>query len=105
MLGRDIVRVHKVRQQVSGPHNAPFAQRLDLGWVIVGDVCLGNAHRPAVGTFKTNVLENGRPTFLKPCEGLMKLTENMSQGGEQKNPPHKASLESLGLQVFGENQR
>ena len=67
LLGRDIVRVHKVRQQVSGPHNAPFAQRLDLGWVIVGDVCLGNAHRPAVGTFKTNVLENGRPTFLKPC--------------------------------------
>ena len=69
---------------------------------IVGDVYLGNAHRPAVGTFKTNVLENGRPTFLKPCEGLMKLTENMSQGGEQKNPPHKASLESLGLQDFKE---
>ncbi|XP_030209647.1 uncharacterized protein LOC115541880 [Gadus morhua] len=102
LLGRDIVRVHKVRQQVSGPHNAPFAQRLDLGWVIVGDVCLGNAHRPAVGTFKTNVLENGRPTFLKPCKGFMKLTEDMSQGGAQKNPPHKTSLESLGLQVFNE---
>ena len=43
LLGRDIVRVHKVRQQVNGPHNAPFAQRLDLGWVL--DVCLGNAHR------------------------------------------------------------
>lgn len=31
LLGRDIVRIHKVRQQVNGPHNAPFAQRLDFG--------------------------------------------------------------------------
>lgn len=31
LLGRDIVRLHKVRQQVNGPHDAPFAQRLDLG--------------------------------------------------------------------------
>lgn len=35
LLGRDILRVHKVRQQVNGPHNAPFAQRLDLGWVLI----------------------------------------------------------------------
>lgn len=41
LLGRDILRVHKVRSQINGPHNAPYAQRLDLGWVIVGDVCLG----------------------------------------------------------------
>ena len=31
LLGRDIIRVHKVREQVNGPHNAPFAQCLDLG--------------------------------------------------------------------------
>lgn len=31
LLRRDIVRVHKVHQLVSGPHNAPFAQKLDLG--------------------------------------------------------------------------
>ena len=64
LLGRDIVRVHKVRQHVSGPHNSPFAQKMDLGWVLVGDVCLGNTHKPAVGTVKTNVLENGRPSIL-----------------------------------------
>lgn len=46
LLGRDILRVHKVRRQLNGPHNAPYAQKLDLGWVIVGDVCLGNAHKP-----------------------------------------------------------
>ena len=38
-----------------------FEQRLDLGWVLVGEVCLGNAHKPSVSTFKTNVMENVRP--------------------------------------------
>lgn len=48
LLGRDIVRVHKVRQQVNGPYDALFAQRLDLGWVIVGEVCLDSAHKSTV---------------------------------------------------------
>ncbi|KAM6948701.1 importin-13-like [Aplochiton taeniatus] len=78
--------------------------KLDLGWVLIGDVCLGNAHKPAVSTFKTSVLENGRPSILKPCEGFVKLTEDMSHGREQKNKPHKASLEALGLQVFNETE-
>lgn len=34
----------------------------------VGDVCLGGAHKPTVSTFKTSVLENGRPSFLTPCK-------------------------------------
>ena len=55
LLGRDIIRVHKVRKQINGPHNAPFAQCLDLGWVIVGEVCINNAHNPNVKRFwKTN---------------------------------------------------
>ncbi len=104
LLGRDMVRVHKVQQQVSGPHNAPFAQRLDLGWVLVGDVCLGNAHKPAVSAYKTNVLENGRPSILRPCEGFMKLNEDVFHGREQESKPNKASLETLGLQVFTETE-
>ena len=66
LLGRDIIRAHKVRELVNGPHNAPFAQRLDLGWVLVGEVCLGKAHIPTVNTFKTTVLDNGRPSLLEP---------------------------------------
>lgn len=42
LLGHDILRVHKPRQQVNGPHDTPFAHKLDLGWVLVGDVHLGN---------------------------------------------------------------
>ncbi|KAJ8349415.1 hypothetical protein SKAU_G00245450 [Synaphobranchus kaupii] len=35
LLGRDILQVHKVREQRNGPHSAPYAQRLDLGWVVI----------------------------------------------------------------------
>ncbi|CAE1305246.1 unnamed protein product [Acanthosepion pharaonis] len=41
LLGRDIIEVHKVHAQINGPHSAPYAQKLDMGWVIVGNVCLG----------------------------------------------------------------
>lgn len=68
LLGRDILRVHKVRGQISGPGSTPFAQRLDQGWVVIGNVCLGGAHRPLqVGSYKTTVLENGRARNLQPC--------------------------------------
>lgn len=56
LLGRDIIRVHKVREQVNRPHNVPFAQCLDLGWVIVGEVCIDNIHKPKVNAFKIHVL-------------------------------------------------
>ena len=71
LLGRDVLRAHKVRQQVNGPHNAPFAQRLDLGWVVIGEVCLGNVHKPTVNTFKTNMLNSGRHSIFQPCTSFM----------------------------------
>ena len=42
-----------------------FGQKLPLGWVIIGDVCLGKAHKPEVGgVCKTTVLSNGRNSLL-----------------------------------------
>lgn len=61
----------------------PFTQRSDLGWVIVGDVCLGNAHKVNVSVFKTNLLENGRPSYLTPCKSFIKLKDKVCHGGEQ----------------------
>ncbi|XP_062413903.1 uncharacterized protein LOC134105319 [Pungitius pungitius] len=79
LLGRDIIRVHKVREQINGPHDAPYAQRLDLGWVIVGDVCLGNVHKPSiVNTFFTSTLENGRPSLFQPCPNRLLIKERYS---------------------------
>lgn len=55
-----VLQVHKVRDQHNGRNNAPYAQKLDLSWVVVGDLCLGAAHKPKeVSIYQTNVLENG----------------------------------------------
>ncbi|XP_052406346.1 uncharacterized protein LOC127952103 [Carassius gibelio] len=80
LLGRDILQVHKVREQISGPGDAPFAQRLDLGWVIIGDVCLGGAHRTQeVRSYKTAIFENGRTSYLQPCNNQIKIKEVFEQ--------------------------
>ncbi|XP_054872108.1 uncharacterized protein LOC129350233 [Amphiprion ocellaris] len=105
LLGRDIIQVHKARQQVNGPHSAPFAQRLDLGWVIVGEVCL-NAHKPTVNVYKTHMLCNGRPSLLTPCPNSINVKELPCYGGERKNnlckrnsKPHMTE-QGLGDKVF-----
>ncbi|KAI2661156.1 hypothetical protein H4Q32_030204 [Labeo rohita] len=110
LLGRDMIRVHKVRQQINGPHDAPFAQRLDLGWVIVGDVCIERAHKPMVSVFKTHILDNGRPSLLTPCQSHIKVKEKLCHGGEHKSGvfPHAfnhategvQAEDKLGLKVF-----
>eukprot|EP00064_Thunnus_orientalis_P019268 superscaffoldBa00004744_g19384 len=81
LQGHDILRVHKVRKRVNGPHNAPFAFKLDLGWVLVGDVCLGSSHMPRVQCFKTSVLEDGRPSIFTPCENRIHLKEMANNKG------------------------
>lgn len=53
LLGRDLLRAPKVRKQISSPGNTLFAQKLDLGWVLVGEVFLGNTHKPTVYNFTT----------------------------------------------------
>ncbi|XP_064469540.1 uncharacterized protein LOC135384259 [Ornithodoros turicata] len=75
LLGRDLVQAHKVRQQRNGPNHAPFAQKLDLGWVIVGDVCIERLRTPQVCTFATTVLQNGRPSYFTPCPNHMIVKE------------------------------
>ncbi|KAL0146553.1 hypothetical protein M9458_058184 [Cirrhinus mrigala] len=56
LLGRDIIEVHKVLEQRSGPPHAPFAQKLALGWVIVGDVCL-NEQKLKTTHIKSNMTD------------------------------------------------
>ncbi|XP_073492566.1 uncharacterized protein [Aquarana catesbeiana] len=76
LLGRDIIRVHKVRKQINGPHNSPYAQKLDLGWVIIGNVCLGSVHKPtSVNSLFTKTLEGGRPSLFQPCTNRFLVRE------------------------------
>ncbi|XP_076861369.1 uncharacterized protein LOC143514271 [Brachyhypopomus gauderio] len=104
LLGRDILQVHKVRQQHNGPPSAPFAQKHDLGWVIVGDVCLSGAHSPkTVNTFKTCFMENGRPSCMNPCLNVVKVKEDLSQSFKQDIPWSCATVrqeDHLGRTVF-----
>lgn len=80
LLGRDVLSLHKVREQRNGPHNSPYAQRLDLGWVIVGELCLGGAHKTQeVNAYKTHVLQNGRPSIFKPCTNSIHVKERLSE--------------------------
>lgn len=88
LLGRDIIRVHKVRKQVNGPHDLPYAQKLDLGWVIVGNVCLGNVHRPlTIRTFHTNTTELQRPTLFDACPNVFHVKERFSDTQVTSEPP------------------
>ncbi len=89
LLGRDIIRIHLVRKQINGPHDAPYVQQIDLGWVVVGDVCIGKVHKPdkTVNTFFANTLENGRPSLFKPCPNLYNVRERF-------NDTHMSGLHS-----------
>ncbi|XP_033111446.1 uncharacterized protein LOC117112468 [Anneissia japonica] len=68
LLGRDAPQVHKVREVRNGHNNSPWGHRLDLGWVVIGEVCIGKAHHSnTVNTFRTHVLPNGRPSCFESC--------------------------------------
>ncbi len=76
LLGRDILSVHKVREQYNGPGNTPYAQRLDLGWVIVGEVCMGGVHKYEIANvFRTNILQNGHTSFFPSCSKGIQVKE------------------------------
>ncbi|XP_064470080.1 uncharacterized protein LOC135384826 [Ornithodoros turicata] len=68
---------------MNGPNNAPYAQRLDLGWVIVGDACISGVRKPiSVSTFTTTLLENGRASTFIPCPSHIHIKEKVVQDGQ-----------------------
>ncbi|XP_071956865.1 uncharacterized protein [Antedon mediterranea] len=79
LLGRDAAQAHKVREVRNGPNHSPWGQRLDLGWMVIGDVCLGGAHQKNVVTANRNhikVLRNGRPSAMfTTCKGMISAKE------------------------------
>lgn len=76
LIGRDILWVLKARSQINGPHNAPYAQNLNLEWVMIGEVCFGDAHKPSsVNSMLTCTLENGRPSLFQPCRNHFFIKE------------------------------
>ncbi|KAK3084088.1 hypothetical protein FSP39_007909 [Pinctada imbricata] len=77
LIGRDLLRAHYVQEQIIGPMETPFAQKLCLGWVIVGEVCLDKRHTPeTVRSFKTNVFRDGRGSIFEPCNNDLNIQED-----------------------------
>ena len=80
LIGRDLIEAHHVLDQKIGPRNSPYAQKLSLGWVIIGETCLGKMHRPdAINVKKTYVLEDGRESIFKPCGNEFLIQECVSK--------------------------
>lgn len=74
LIGRNLSETHHVRDQRIRTRNVPFAQRLNLGWVVVGYVCLGNFHKPTtVASFKTTLIDSHRETIFKLRSNVFQL--------------------------------
>ena len=100
IVGRDIPSLHKVHESRNGPRNAPWGQRLDLGWVVLGNNCVDRDHKQVeISSFKTQVLYNGRPSLFIPFQTASTLsTIPLRQPGASKRktppppPPHRQPL-------------
>ncbi|XP_046562259.1 uncharacterized protein LOC124271225 [Haliotis rubra] len=67
LIERNMTEGFHVKDQRVGLKHSPYAQRLPLGWVVIGETCLGKQHiTDAVNVNKTYT-SYGRPTLLKPC--------------------------------------
>ncbi|XP_062603305.1 uncharacterized protein LOC134265079 [Saccostrea cucullata] len=82
LIGRDLPEVHHVLEQKTGPRTAPFAQRLPLGWVVIGNVCLGDTCTPSAvaSVNKTTILSSGRPSAFEPCDNHLAVSINTGKG-------------------------
>ncbi|XP_056020363.1 uncharacterized protein LOC125680242 [Ostrea edulis] len=76
LIGRDLGDAHHIIEQRIGPSQSPYAQKLGLGWVVIGEVCLGRTHRPEIVIAnKVTILPNGRTTVCDPCTSNIAVKE------------------------------
>ncbi|XP_062603957.1 uncharacterized protein LOC134265758 [Saccostrea cucullata] len=77
LLGRDIISVHHVQDQRIGNSSSPYGQKLNLGWVIIGETCIGRAHKSdQVNVNKTFILHDGQPSLHHPCVNNIHIRES-----------------------------
>jgi hypothetical protein len=77
LIGRDVISAHHVLDQRLGGDSVPYTQKLLLGWVVIGESCLGKVHRKeTICVNKTSVFPNGRATFLQPYENAFIVKED-----------------------------
>ena len=94
LLGRDAPELLKVWEFKNGPKGAPWAQKLSLGWTIIGQMCLYIVGGPAhVLACRTSLLSaNNREPWEKhmeparyelvPCLNQFRIKESFSERRE-----------------------
>lgn len=69
LVGRDLLPAHHILDQRLGDSDSPFAHRLHLGWVVIGEVCYGASHsQESLSVCKTYTRTNGRTSLMETCE-------------------------------------
>lgn len=82
LLGRDIISVHYVQDQRIGGSNSPYGQKISLGWVIVGETCIGRAHKSSqVNVNQTAIFSSKQGTTTN--QGNQLKTDNLKQSWKQ----------------------
>lgn len=101
LSGRDLIRVHKVREQING-----------LGHC--GGCVLGHVHKPSdVNVYKANVLINDHASFLRPCPNSIHVKEDYDGRTQHHSTTFPACevntslhgrTDNLGSSVFGRSK-
>lgn len=101
LVGRDAIDAHHVLEQVLGPPNSSFAQRLTLGWAIIGDRYIGRNHSSdKVNSCKTYLSTDGRATVFSPCPNKLKVSEFLKDSGDPKWLSTFESKDGLASNIF-----
>lgn len=99
LIGRDAPELLKIRESKNGPNGAPWAQKLDLGWTVSGQMCLDRVGGPIhISARRTAVEypdqhlrfssisqpENRSPVNHEvfPCPNHFKIKEKFVERGE-----------------------
>ena len=100
LIGRDLPQAHYVSDQRTGPKGSPYAQKLHLGWVVVGEKCLGRIHQPLINVKKTFVHEDGKTSLFPECRNRFNL-RNIHRADEMGSTVFQTSknYERLGMSI------
>ncbi|XP_078364137.1 uncharacterized protein LOC144648470 [Oculina patagonica] len=91
LIGRDAPELLKVREFRNGPKGTPWAQKLSLGWTIIGQMCLNLVGSPAhvlvrrtsllstrLASSKKRMVEPQRYELV-PCPNQLRVKESFTE--------------------------
>ena len=92
LIGRDLIPAHYILDQKIGKPFELYAQKLTLGWVMVGESCLNGAHLPDITAMKTFIHANGRASILEPCRNVFHIDSQESNLFRTTKADNKLSI-------------